>query len=334
MEDLISIIVPVYNVENYLDKCIESIVNQTYQILEILLIDDGSTDNSGKKCDEWAKKDKRIKVIHKENSGASSTRNVGLEICQGKYIGFVDSDDYIEKNMYEIMYKEISKDKSDLVICEYDYKITEDSKSINNTKIDKYISERITPIQALEEVYPLSGGVYRGLFLKEKLKKCKFDVNRYIAEDLIFICNYLLECDNNIIFVKAILYHYIKRENSITNQKKSKSKRLQYQIDFLDAIQYTKSMIIKYYENMNEISIIEKKTVGVYWMIVYAILNEKLIDNNKLIKKYYDELKQYKRYFSLKDKVYMFTLRIDPIFFKTTYKNMKRIKKLLNKEVN
>ena len=103
----ISVIVPVYNVEKYLDNCINSIVNQTYDNLEILLVDDGSKDNSGSLCDEWALRDNRIKVIHKQNGGASSARNAGLDAATGEYIGFVDADDYIDIDMYEIMYAEI-----------------------------------------------------------------------------------------------------------------------------------------------------------------------------------------------------------------------------------
>lgn len=108
-DDLISVIVPVYNVEKYLHKCINSILNQTYKNLEIILIDDGSTDNSGKICDEYALKDNRIKVIHKENGGLSSARNAGLDICSGDYIGFVDSDDYIAEDMYEYLYVNLKK---------------------------------------------------------------------------------------------------------------------------------------------------------------------------------------------------------------------------------
>jgi len=100
MEELISVIVPVYNVEIFFDKCMTSIVNQTYKNLEIILVDDGSTDKSGKKCDEWKEKDERIKVIHKENGGASSARNVGLEDVTGNWISFIDSDDYIEKTFF------------------------------------------------------------------------------------------------------------------------------------------------------------------------------------------------------------------------------------------
>ena len=94
MNELITIVVPVYNVENYLDKCVDTIVNQTYTNLEIILVDDGSTDSSGKKCDEWAEKDCRIKVIHKENGGLSDARNKGIDVATGKWIGFIDSDDY------------------------------------------------------------------------------------------------------------------------------------------------------------------------------------------------------------------------------------------------
>ena len=101
MDELISVILPVYNVQQYLEKCIESVVNQTYKNLEIILIDDGSTDMSGKICDEFAEKDGRIKVIHSKNGGVSAARNIGLDIATGEYIGFVDSDDWIESQMYE-----------------------------------------------------------------------------------------------------------------------------------------------------------------------------------------------------------------------------------------
>ena len=106
---MISVIVPIYNVEEYLPTCIESILNQTYKDLEILLIDDGSTDNSGKICDEYAKQDKRCIVIHQQNKGVSATRNTGLNYATGKYISFVDGDDYIHPQMIEILYNEIRK---------------------------------------------------------------------------------------------------------------------------------------------------------------------------------------------------------------------------------
>lgn len=105
MEDkLISIIIPVYNVQNYLRECIDSVIAQTYKNLEIILVDDGSPDKSGEICDEYSKKDARIKVIHKENGGLSDARNVALDIAKGEYIGFIDSDDYVEKDMFETLH--------------------------------------------------------------------------------------------------------------------------------------------------------------------------------------------------------------------------------------
>ena len=101
MDKLISVIVPIYNVEKYLTKCIESIINQTYKNLEIILVDDGSPDKSPIICDEYAKKDNRIKVIHKKNGGLSDARNYGMSLATGEYISFIDSDDYIDEEMYE-----------------------------------------------------------------------------------------------------------------------------------------------------------------------------------------------------------------------------------------
>ena len=112
----ISIIVPVYNVEKYLRKCVDSILNQTFKDFELILVDDGSIDTSGKICDEYNLKDNRIKVIHKENGGLSSARNAGLDIAQGEYIGFVDSDDWIELDMYEELYKICKENDTDVGI--------------------------------------------------------------------------------------------------------------------------------------------------------------------------------------------------------------------------
>lgn len=111
----ISIIVPVYRVENYLDRCIKSILNQTFTDFELILVDDGSPDRCPQKCDDWCKVDKRIKVIHKENGGLSSARNAGLEAAKGEYIGFVDSDDWITCDMYELLYRLAKKYKADIV---------------------------------------------------------------------------------------------------------------------------------------------------------------------------------------------------------------------------
>ena len=116
---LISIITPVYNVEQYLPQCIESVINQTFQNWELLLIDDGSTDRSGIICDEYALKDERIRVLHKENSGQSDSRNMALLLAKAELIGFVDSDDWLEPDMYAMLYRTLINCQADIAICGY-----------------------------------------------------------------------------------------------------------------------------------------------------------------------------------------------------------------------
>lgn len=117
MKPLISVIVPVYKVELYLSRCVDSIIDQSYENLEIILVDDGSPDNCGKICDEYAKRDNRIKVIHKENGGLSSARNAGLSIVSGDYIGFIDSDDWIETDMFKSLVDVAERENADIVQC-------------------------------------------------------------------------------------------------------------------------------------------------------------------------------------------------------------------------
>ena len=117
MSETISVIIPVYNVEKYLNKCVDSVISQTYKDLQIILVDDGSTDRSSKICDEYAKADTRISVIHKQNGGLSSARNAGMEIVEGDYITFLDSDDYVSPTVYEELYKIIKSQDSDSIAC-------------------------------------------------------------------------------------------------------------------------------------------------------------------------------------------------------------------------
>lgn len=324
MENLISIIVPVYNVELYLDKCMESIVNQTYKNLEIILIDDGSTDDSGKKCDEWARKDNRIKVIHKENGGVSSARNVGLEMAKGEYIGFVDSDDFIDENMYEMMHREIKKDEIDLVICGAK-QITFNEK-VELVKTEEYSYQVINQLEMFQKFYPLYGTVWNCLFIKNKLNDIKFNTKMYTAEDLNFVCHYILRCEGSGIVVKRDLYYYVRRETSTTKANNFKIKRLKFHTDTLDAVKCTEAMII---ENCNQEeikSMIKTKTIYSYWNVIYALLNEKLVDDYELIEKYNNELKEYKKYYSMKDKGYRILLGISPKLFEVVYRNIKRVK--------
>ena len=151
MNIMISVIVPIYNVEEYLPACIESILNQTYRDLEILLIDDGSTDNSGKICDEYAEKDKRCIVIHQQNKGSSGARNTGLDNAKGEYISFIDGDDYIHPQMLEILYKEIEKENCDFAMISH-------KKVFNKLEQNKDIEGNINVIYLNRHV--LISGLY------------------------------------------------------------------------------------------------------------------------------------------------------------------------------
>ena len=149
MSALISVIIPIYNVEKYLDRCIESVVVQTYKNLEIILVDDGSPDNCPTMCDEWAKKDSRIKVIHKENGGQASARNKALDICTGDYISFIDSDDSILPNMYENMLTVMLENNGDISVCGY--------MADNGLRVAKtYITDKVKAFntqEAIEEYF-------------------------------------------------------------------------------------------------------------------------------------------------------------------------------------
>ena len=117
MKSLVSVIVPIYKVEKYLNKCVDSIINQSYKNLEIILVDDGSPDKCGEICDKYAEKDSRVKVIHKENGGLSDARNAGIDIAKGDYLLFVDSDDWITSNICEVLIKNANDNLSDIIAC-------------------------------------------------------------------------------------------------------------------------------------------------------------------------------------------------------------------------
>ena len=136
-EELISVILPIYNVEKYLEKCLKSVINQTYKNLEIILVDDGSKDNSPQICDEYAVKDKRIVVIHKSNGGLSDARNAGIEIAKGKYIALIDSDDYVEKDYVQFLYQLIKENNAEMSICSHTVLYT------NRTRIEKETGEHL-----------------------------------------------------------------------------------------------------------------------------------------------------------------------------------------------
>lgn len=221
MDELISVIVPIYNVEKQLKRCINSIINQTYKNIQILLIDDGSKDSSGKICDNFSKYDTRIIVLHQDNTGVSAARNKGIELAEGRYICFIDSDDYIEKNYIEELHQLMKDEKIDLGICDLNYKYTnkEDCWSTVGKKTInlKNVSEEI--FLELNEKYLLYGP-YNKIFKSSIIKKQKirFIKEMSYGEDLIFNLSYLQ-------YVKIIKttnqtrYNYIADiDNSLANK--------------------------------------------------------------------------------------------------------------------
>lgn len=212
----ISVIVPVYNVAPYLKKCLDSIIHQTYTNLEIILVDDGSTDESPQICDEYAAKDKRIVVIHKKNGGQSEARNFGLDICKGEFISFVDSDDWIERDFIEILYNELTRYNSDISI------INHNRFSLDGTynSIKSFKNETISNIDALKLLIkkePIQHLLMCGkLYRKELFDGIRFPVGRIFEEHL--ICYKIYYKARKITSCNKVLYHYLKRSDSTMGQ--------------------------------------------------------------------------------------------------------------------
>lgn len=216
---LISIIIPVFNLEEYIAECIESIQNQTYQNLQIILVDDGSTDCSGIICDKYALKDSRIEVVHQCNKGPVSARKKGIEKARGKYIGFIDGDDFIEPDMYQILVQEIEKNKVDFVHSGYwksNVKVRCTSELIELTGNRKEFLKNIL----LEKGNYITPSNFSKLFKAELIKKSYdcVNINCSLGEDLLALCICILE-SKKISIIEGCYYHYRLRECSLSHKK-------------------------------------------------------------------------------------------------------------------
>ena len=215
---LISIIVPVYKAEKYLNRCVESIVNQTYKNLEIILVDDGSPDNCPQMCDEWAEKDGRIKVIHKENGGAAMARNAALDTASGDYIGFVDSDDWIACNMYEVLYNSLIENDSDISMCRH---FDVDAQSAIK-EIDFYFSEEAITGKdciVLGKYSAVNCVLWNKLYKKELWQNIRFP--NYMKYEDEAVLPYIYNEAKKIACVQAPLYYYVYVDGSIMNSQLS-----------------------------------------------------------------------------------------------------------------
>ena len=225
---MISVIVPVFNTADYLEKCIDSILNQTYRDIEIVLVDDGSTDGSEHICDEYAKKDCRIKAVHKENGGLVSARKKGLSIATGEYIGFVDSDDWIEPDMYEKLYEKLCLSDVDVVMCGRIEERTYESKVVchgipEGRYVGEELKEIVFPKMIVNEAF-FRWGIFPSywdkLFKRDAIEQYinSVDDSIVMGEDAAGVYPCLLHC-RGIYILQECLYHYRQVENSMVRKQ-------------------------------------------------------------------------------------------------------------------
>ena len=266
MKEKISIIVPVYNVEAYLERCVESILKQTYTNLEILLVNDGSTDKSGELCDKLALRDHRIRVIHKENGGLSDARNRGIDEASSNLIGFIDSDDYIDEDMYETLYRQMVASKADLSMCgHYDVYHQIPEKQVAEIKTWELMPEEA--IKMVMEAKILSVTAVNKLYKKALFEQLRFRIGK-IAEDAFIMVDLIHQC-SKIVATNEKKYYYVHRENSITTQKFS----LKF-LNVIEAYEQNAKMISENYPDLYDVAIMRLN-----WAYFY-VLDRLLVDND------------------------------------------------------
>lgn len=237
----ISVVIPVYNVEKYLSECLDSVIYQTYKNLQIILVDDGSTDSSGKICDEYAEKDDRITVVHQSNAGAGAAKNTGLELIDGDYFSIIDSDDYIELDMYEKMVNSLENYNADIVQCLFKDLFVNDSFD-RKYKIKGNYPKVLTSKKFLSELlYDWKYAIFANkVFKTSLLKDIRFPVGRKIDDEFF---TYKLICNSKkIVNIEDVLYSYRMRKTSVMNE--NDSDRLIYdRIDcFVERYNYIKKV--------------------------------------------------------------------------------------------
>ena len=240
-------IVPVYQVEKYIAQCIESVLNQTFKDFELILIDDGSKDQSGRICDLYAAKDDRILVIHTENRGAAAARNVGLDHASGRYITFLDGDDYLDEHMIARMYEEIEHSEYDMVVCDFlnllpdeedNFIVHLQEKTVNGREVLEHLKN--------ERNYGLWTIVWNKIYKREVLENLRFPDGKYFEDE--FFSNQLYLFSNQIHVIPDVLcYHRVLASSTMNTQK------IENYLDLLDALQERLDIYFKYDYSEDEI---------------------------------------------------------------------------------
>lgn len=285
---LISIIVPVYNVERYLVRCIESILNQTYKTIEIILVNDGSMDNSGVICDNYAKKNKNIVVIHKKNEGAAIARNIGIAAAKGEYIGFVDGDDYIEPTMFEQLLGIMLKNRVKLSLCNF-FCQDEEGDFIELNESIPIETEVISAREALLRLQLCNGWPYvvpwNKLYHKSLVSPNYFPAGKYYEDE--FVIAQLFWSAEEIACTNSKEYHYIYMRKSGSTESNSLIRRM----DALEAL-YFRCM---FYQKIGQVDLIKEERAAYFTLLEkYSILPEATSKEMKLrlkqLQKMYGEI--------------------------------------------
>lgn len=256
----LSIVVPIYNVEKYLTRCIESILNQTFTDFELILVDDGSPDNCGKMCDEYAKKDSRIRVLHKKNGGLSDARNHGIDIAKADYISFVDSDDYLSPDMYTILYNNLIENDADISTCGY-YRCYHD-KNVPNFKECSTDIHILSPEEAIRGVFEdkiVSVEAWAKIYKTSLFDNVRYPVSR-LSEDA-FTTPTLLSKAKKIVATTQPLLYYSMREDSITGSNFKKG-----DLDVIDAYELNLKLVRDKFP-----SLLKQAEFRVLWAYTYVL---------------------------------------------------------------
>lgn len=297
---IISIIVPVYNAEKYLARCIDSILCQTFGDFELILVNDGSSDKSKEICEKYSESDPRIKLINQENSGVSATRNAGLDSASGEYIGFVDSDDFIEKNMYEELYNILKKTGADISVCGIKDVYSEETGNFQKIENKVLTFDAKSALECILSGKLLTMYSVNKLYKKELFENLRYPVGK-IYEDTVVSVQIFSKC-SRIAYSPAILYYYFRNSGSITFQKFSMK-----DMDIIDSGEFVFDFIKKVSPNLMKAAQYRR-----YWSYLYVLDKMVLCGINKNDREYYKIKKFVKKniwniisnpYFSFKRKL-------------------------------
>lgn len=320
---LISVVVPIYNVEKYLEKCVKSIENQTYKNIEIILVDDGSPDDCGKICDLLSEQDSRIRVIHKKNGGLSSARNAGIDVAQGEYIGFVDSDDTIEPFMYEKLYTSLANNNHLLSVCAVNY-VYEDGtiRTKSNLDNDRYFEFYDAMVEMnTHRIFDM--GAWSKLYRRSLFENLRFPEGK-LSEDY-YIMYKIFERAQGISYVSIPCYNYLQRQNSIT-----KSSKINHDHEY--AAKQQMEYLVKKYPNMKVLAHTSYASAA---LTVYdSYIKNGVKCSNKDLKHFKSVIKENKEFINQADylsksKKIQFTLfELNSMLYNIVFKYYRKLKKV------